>query len=173
MKIGYLLNARSRLNVSSRGVGAARFFGVGVSRQGISAGPRSAANLLEFTGAALTFELRCIAQVPKKMRLPINNSQFLLTNIADGERHETAWKDLSSVRNEDEPLAIIQDARRPPDHVVDLLVAALLWDKKRCCTQFSSGGLLLQNKAPIMLRLRSLDVDPAVSKRLKIFAKTC
>jgi hypothetical protein len=54
--------------------------------------------------------------------VPVNGSQFQLADVASRERHEAAREYLSSVRNEDEPFAAVQSARRSANGIYGLLL---------------------------------------------------
>jgi hypothetical protein len=82
MKTGCPLHTLGLWNISLGHVCAAGLFGVLVACERIGAGARPSTNLLELAGTAFAFQLRRISQALKKWGFPINDSQFLLANVA-------------------------------------------------------------------------------------------
>ena len=89
---------------------AAGFLGKHIPGQGISSCPRPAADLAEFTNAALAFQVLAVTQRDKKRRKPIDLRQRLLAYVSSGDGQKTAGEYFSKVRNEDEALAIVDSA---------------------------------------------------------------
>lgn len=77
-------------------------------------GPGASAYVAEFTGVTLASKLGIIAQLLEDWRLAIDAAERFGAHVPRGTWKEADGKDLSRVRDEGEPFAIIQAARRGP-----------------------------------------------------------
>ena len=74
---------------------AARIFGQIVAGQRVSAGTRSAADLLVFADAALAFALRGVAQGLEKVGIAVHVGQRVVEDVSAADRKEAAGEDLA------------------------------------------------------------------------------
>ena len=111
MKIGCHLQAPRKLKVSLGHIRAAGLGGERVTGECKGTCPRSAADFLELAGAALALQLRCVPQATEQGRLAVKDVQGLPADVARRKGEKSAGKDISSVGDEEEPLAVIESAR--------------------------------------------------------------